>query len=48
MSENILTQIIFLKCLNFEWEDLEQTFLFSIFFLVDTWKRFCCQKVLQK
>lgn len=35
MSENILTQI-FLKCLiNFKWEDLEQTILFSIFFLGD-------------
>lgn len=26
---------IFHKCLNFKWEDLEQKFLFSIFFLGD-------------
>lgn len=35
MSENILTQYIFHKCVNFKWEDLEQKFLFSIFFLGD-------------
>lgn len=35
MSKNILTEI-YIKCLkNFKWEDIEQTCLFSIFFLGD-------------